>query len=79
MGRRQFTVTVPEELGLYLVERSREEGMTKSAVVSRALDLDRLRRQEKLLEEGYREMADHDGELAEELEALDGSTPWPRY
>lgn len=79
MGRRQFTVTVAEEIGRYLEERSRAEGVTKSAVVSRALDLDRFRRQEELLEEGYREMAEHDRRLAEEFTNLDASTPWPDY
>lgn len=79
MARRQFTVTLSEEIGRYLEERSAEEGSTKSAVVSRALESDRLRRLETLMGDGYREMARRDSDLAEESATVDASVPWPDY
>lgn len=79
MTRRQFTITVSSELGRYLEERSAEVGINKSAVVSRALEADRGRRLEELLEEGYEEMAAHDRELLEEFEVVDSDSPWPEH
>ena len=77
--RRQFTVTVSPDLGHYLEERAAESGMNKSAVVSQALELDRQRRKELLMREGYEEMAGRDLELVREFERADESTGWPDY
>ena len=75
--RRQFTVTVSPELGRYLEERTEESGMNKSAVVSRALELDRQHRKESLMREGYEEMAEQHLELVREFESVDESTGCP--
>lgn len=77
--RKQFTVTVPSDLGLYLEERAMETGLNKSAVVSQALEVDRQRRKEHLMREGYEEMAERDLEFVRELEHLDESTGWSEY
>ena len=79
MARKQFTVTVSEELGRYLEERAEKEGLKKSAVVGRALKLDRQRLRDELLVEGYREMGEHDLKIAKEFANVDVSTPWPDY
>ncbi len=80
MSRRtQLTVTVSPELGRYVEEVSAELGMKKSAVVERALEADRERREEDLLREGYEEMAAHDLALHEEFEHVDSDTPLPEY
>ncbi len=78
-ARRQFTITIPQELGSYLEELSAETGMNKSAVVSQALEADRERRKEQLLREGYEEMAPHDRELLHEFEQVDREASWPEY
>ncbi len=77
--RKQFTVTVPSDLGLYLEERAMETGLNKSAVVSQALELDRQCRKEHLMREGYEEMAERDLEFVQELDNLDESAGWPDY
>lgn len=79
MARRQFTITVSEELGSYLEQRSAQTGLNKSAVVSRALEAERERLLQSLMEQGYREMANHDAELAREFSELDKDSPWPEY
>lgn len=78
-ARRQFTVTVSEDLGRYLEERAAETGLNKSAVVSQALAVDRRRRKELLMREGYEEMAEEHLELVREFEPMDESTGWPDY
>ena len=78
-ARRQFTITVPQELGNYIEELSAEMGMNKSAVVSQVLADDRERRKEALLREGYEEMAPHDRELLQEFEHVDRNSSWPEY
>ncbi len=77
--RKQFTVTVPSDLGLYLEERAMETGLNKSAVVSQALEVDRQRRKEHLMREGYEEMAERDLEFVRKFEHLDESTGWSEY
>lgn len=77
--RKQFTVTVPSDLGRYLEERAAETGSNKSAVVSEALKLDRQRRKELLMREGYEEMAEEHLELVREFEYADESVGWPNY
>ncbi|MGB3683636.1 MAG: hypothetical protein WA990_14250 [Rubrobacteraceae bacterium] len=77
--RKQFTVTVPPELGRYLEERAEESGMNKSAVVSRALEVDRQHRKESLMQEGYEELAGHHLELAREFGNADEDSGWPVY
>ncbi len=77
--RKQFTITVSYDLGRYLEERAAESGLNKSAVVSEALELDRQRRKELLMREGYEEMAEQHLELVRELENADESTGWPDY
>jgi predicted transcriptional regulator len=80
MGRRaQLTVTVSPELGQYVEEVSAELGMKKSAVVERALEADRERRELDLLRQGYEEMAEHDLALHKEFEYVDNETPLPEY
>ena len=66
--RKQFTVTVSPELGLYLEERAEESGLNKSAVFGEALELDRQRRKGLLMREGYEEMAEQHLELVREFE-----------
>jgi predicted transcriptional regulator len=78
-ARRQFTITVPPELGSYIEELSAETGMNKSAVVSQVLADDRERRKERLLREGYEEMAPYDRELLQEFEHVDREDSWPEY
>jgi len=78
-GRAQLTVTVSPELGRYVEEVSAELGVRKSAVVERALEADRERREEEELAEGYKEMAEHDLALHEEFEYVDSETPLPEY
>lgn len=77
--RKQFTVTVPSDLGLYLEERAMETGLNKSAVVSQALEVDRQCRKEHLMREGYEEMAEWDLEYVREFEDLDETARWPDY
>lgn len=79
MARRQLTITVPPEVGLYIEERAAALGVDKSAVVSRALEEDRRRNMESLLREGYEEMAVHDADLAREFEQSDRVSSWPEY
>ena len=80
MSRRaQLTVTVSPELGRYVEEVSAELGVKKSAVVERALEADRERRELDLLREGYEEMAEHDLALHKEFEHVDSETPLPEY
>lgn len=79
MSKTQLTVTVSPEMGQYVEELSTELGVKKSAVVERALEVDRERRMEDLLREGYEERAKHDRELLKEFEHVDRETPWPEY
>jgi hypothetical protein len=51
----------------------------KSAVVERALEADRERREEDFLREGYEEIAAHDVALPKEFEHVDSETPLPEY
>ena len=78
-ARRQFTITIPQELGSYIDELSEETGMNKSAVVSQVLAEDRERRKELLLREGYEEMTPYDQELLQEFEHVDRDASWPEY
>lgn len=78
-ARRQFTITVSQDLGNYLEELAAETGMNKSAVVSQVLADDRERRKERLLREGYEEMAPYDRELMQEFEHVDRDANWPEY
>lgn len=77
--RKQFTVTISTEMGRYLEERAAETGLNKSAVVSEALELDRQRRKENLMREGYEALAEEHLELAREFEHVDKNTGWPNY
>lgn len=79
MSKTQLTVTVSPEMGQYVEELSAELGVKKSAVVEHALEVDRERRMEDLLREGYEERAKHDRELVKEFEHVDRETPWPEY
>jgi post-segregation antitoxin (ccd killing protein) len=76
---KQLTVTVSPDLGLYLEERAAETGLNKSAVFSQALELDRQRRKELLMREGYEAMVARHLEIAREFEHVDESTGWPDY
>lgn len=78
-SRRQLTVTVPSDLGGYVEEVSAETGLNKSAVVSRALEADREHRKERLMREGYEEMAASDRQLLREFEHVDRDSAWPEY
>ena len=71
--RREGEEAAPKE------SSTRESGMNKSAVVGQALELDRQRRKELLMREGYEEMAEHHLELVREFEDVDASTGWPDY
>jgi predicted transcriptional regulator len=53
--------------------------MKKSAVVERALEADRERRELELLREGYEEMARHDLAPHREFEHVDSETPLPEH
>ena len=44
-----------------------------------ALAVDRERRKELLMREGYEEMAEHDAQLLKEFEFIDSETPLPEY
>ena len=79
MSRVQLSVTVSPEMGQYVEELSAELGVKKSAVVEHALEVDRQRRKELLMREGYEEMAEHDAELLKEFEHVDSETPLPEY
>ena len=79
MSRVQLSVTVSPEMGRYVEELSAELGVKKSAVVEHALEVDRQRRKELLMREGYEEMAEHDAELLKEFEHVDSETPLPEY
>lgn len=77
--RAQLTITLPPELGKYVEELSEELSVTRSAVVSQALELDRQRRKELLMREGYEEVAEEHLELAREFDHADESASWPNY
>ncbi len=79
MARTQLTVTVSTDLGQYVEELSHELGIKKSAIVEHALEIDRERRLEDLLREGYEEMAEDDVELLKEFEHVDRESSWPEY
>lgn len=79
MSRVQLSVTVSPEMGQYVEELSAELGVKKSAVVEHALEVDRQRRKELLMREGYEEMAEHDAELLKAFEHVDRESPWPEY
>jgi hypothetical protein len=76
---QQLTITVPSELGRYVEERSAQEGVKKSAMVSRILEADRERYMDELLREGYEEMTEHDRKLHKEFEHVDRESSWPEY
>jgi predicted transcriptional regulator len=77
--RTQLTVTVSPELGRYVEEVSAELNLKRSAVVERALEADRERRELDLLRQGYEEMAEHGLALHKEFEHVDSETPSPAY
>ena len=77
--RKQFTVTVTSDLGHYLEERTAETESNKSAVVSKALELDRQHRKELLMREGYEALAKEHLELVREFGHADESAGWPDY
>jgi predicted transcriptional regulator len=79
VSRVQLSVTVSPEMGRYVEELSAELGVKKSAVVEQALEVDRQRRKELLMREGYEEMAEHDAELLKVFEHVDSETPLPEY
>jgi hypothetical protein len=79
VNRVQLSVTVSPELGRYVEEVSAEYGIKKSAVVEHALAIDRERRKELLMREGYEEMAEHDAQLLKEFERIDSESPLPEY
>lgn len=80
-SRRQFTITVPAEIGEFLEKRSAATGMNKSAVVSDALEAERERQEDELMREGYEEMAAQDRELLQEFGHVDrdSNSSWPDY
>lgn len=51
----------------------------KSAAIGEASELDRERRKESLMREGYEEMAELDLELVREFEYVDRDAGWPDY
>ncbi len=62
----------------FLNERAKTQGTTRTQVVLEALECLRSRETERLMEEGYREMADENRSLAEQgLLAAEDS--WPEW
>lgn len=51
----------------------------ENTVAGQALELDRQRRKESLMREGYEEMAEHDLDLVREFEHVDRDAGWPDY
>ena len=66
-------------MGRYVEEVSSEMGLKMSAMIGCALEVDRERRTEDLLREGYGESAAHDLEIDREFENVDRETPLPEY
>lgn len=69
---------LPDDIREFLPEEATERRTTQTSVVIEALGLLRKQRLEALMAEGYREMAETDLALAEELWPLNQGT-WPQW
>ena len=72
-----ITVSVPSRLVSFLEEIVKEEKTNRSKVISRCIEDMARKRTIKLMEEGYREMADENRLLAEQSLSIALET-WPR-
>ena len=69
---------LPDDIREFLREEAAERRTTQTGIVVEALELLRRQRLEALMAEGYRETAEADLVLAEELWPLDRET-WPQW
>ncbi len=77
-GRKiQLSVTVRPELKVLAEEIAKENNTTISSIVSQCLEEIARKRTIKLMEEGYREMAEENKLLAEQFLSIALET-WPR-
>lgn len=72
-----ITVSVPSRLVSFLEEIVKEEKTNRSKVISRCIEDMARKRTIKLMEEGYREMADENRLLAEQSLSIVHET-WPK-
>lgn len=72
-----ITVSVPSRLVSVIKEIVKEEKTNRSKVISQCLEEFAQKRMEKLMEEGYREMAKENRLLAEQFLPIALET-WPR-
>ena len=77
-GRKvQLSATVRPELKILVEELANENNTTKSSIISQCLEEIARKRTIKLMEEGYREMAEENKLLAEQSLPIALET-WPR-
>lgn len=72
-----ISVTVPSRLVSFIEEIVKEEKTNRSKVISRCIEDMVKKRIMKLMEEGYREMADENRLLAEQSLSIAPET-WPK-
>ena len=72
-----ITVSVPSRLVTVVEEIVKEENTNRSRVISKCIEDMAIKRTIRLMEEGYREMADENRRLAEQSLSIAPET-WPR-
>ena len=72
-----ITVSVPSRLVTVVEEIVKEEKTNRSRVISKCIEDMAIKRTIRLMEEGYREMADENRRLAEQSLSIAPET-WPR-
>ena len=63
----KVTISLPQNLVDYADSLARQKATTRSGVIASLLEKEERSRMEALMEEGYREMADENRRIAEEL------------
>lgn len=74
---KNMSLSIPSRLFSVVEEIVKEEKTTRSKVVSRCIEDMVRKRTMRLMEEGYREMADENRRLAEQSLSIAPET-WPR-
>ena len=68
----KITISLPKDILHYADQLAREWATTRSGVIAQLLDKEERARIDALMEEGYREMAEENLRLAEEVFPLAG-------
>lgn len=70
----KITISLPKDILHYADQLAREWATTRSGVIAQLLDKEERARVDALMEEGYREMAEENLRLAEEVFPLAAET-----